>query len=509
MMIQPQDISYRTFYDKLTGYRVSRLMLQAARSGIMEIVGPDGNAYESVQNALPWDTRAAGRFIDTLCGLGFLFRRGTMLFRSPFSQIYLSADSPRNQLNTLHFEEKLQDNWQQLEKVLTNGARLQPVDKSDEEYRQDLRLFLGAMDESAQIRSRELLETISPQETGTIMEIGAGSGAYLAAFLETHPGWQGIFCDLPDVVETIATDHRLIRLKNRMRYAPGNLLLPDDPMWKDLSEPVDLILASNFFHCQGEEENAGILQRLLPLLKPEGVVAIHDFFKDTGHRGALYDLHMMLNTYNGRVYDTEETASLLKSMGVPFISIHPLPSGSAVLYASRRAKYLPEVDPFQVLKRKATELGFTQAVAISPPKVPVARWVREKCRTGCPNYGIKGTCPPRTMEPEQMKTLLREFKTGILLVGEPPLRTYHENLLEMEKTAFKRGFHKALAFTGGPCTICDQCRPDNCRYPAKRRYSLESCGCDVFGLAKEAGIILTTLEQKTDYVQYISLLLLE
>jgi len=55
------------------------------------------------------------------------------------------------------------------------------------------------------------------------------------------------------------------------------------------------------------QENWGKLGMLL--------LIVHDFFRDANNFGALYDLHMLVNTWNGRAYSTTGTAAMLHTAG--------------------------------------------------------------------------------------------------------------------------------------------------------------------------------------------------
>ena len=124
-------------------------------------------------------------------------------------------------------------------------------------------------------------------------------------------------------------------------------------------------------------------------------------------------------------------------------------------------------------------------------------------------YGRKWSCPPNSMDADEFRELLSCYSKAIVVAGQPPLQTFQRNLLELEKVAFLNGSKKALVFTGGPCTWCESCDDSQCRFPEKRRPSLESCGCDVFALAKQCNISISPIKGNEDFVQYIGLLLVE
>jgi predicted metal-binding protein len=139
----------------------------------------------------------------------------------------------------------------------------------------------------------------------------------------------------------------------------------------------------------------------------------------------------------------------------------------------------------------------------------VRDWVAAKCEFGCRNFGLCNTCPPRSLSPEKMRAVLGEYSRALLLVGPPPLKEYQEHLLAMEQAAFEAGFQEALAFSSGPCALCETCSLDACRCPSKKRPSLEACGVDVYRLAEDAELNLQPPSEHNQYIQYISLILLE
>jgi predicted metal-binding protein len=113
------------------------------------------------------------------------------------------------------------------------------------------------------------------------------------------------------------------------------------------------------------------------------------------------------------------------------------------------------------------------------------------------------------MDQTGFEELLGCYSRALLVAGQPPLRDFQEHLLGLEKEAFLGGFKKALVFSGGPCCWCETCPADRCSHPEKRRPSLESCGCDVFALAKSCGIPVAPLRDSNDFVQFIGLLLVD
>jgi predicted metal-binding protein len=244
------------------------------------------------------------------------------------------------------------------------------------------------------------------------------------------------------------------------------------------------------------------------MLKQDGLLVVHDFYRNANSFGALYDLHMLVNTFNGRSYTTAETAAMLQSAGFTNNVTIELPSSSLALVATRKAPYHAASSLFG-LKQHALSHGFFAAVELAPTRIRSEAWVRAKCAYGCPQYGKRWSCPPHSLDQAGFEELLGCYSRALLVAGQPPLRDFQERLLELEKEAFLGGYKKALVFSGGPCCWCEECDAQKCRFPEKRRPSLESCGCDVFALAESCGLPVAPLRASDDFVQYVGLLLVD
>ena len=508
MRILPSDDSYATFCDMVTGYRMLSVIMQAVNSGIIDTVGEHHCTVDQLIEATGLKEGEGRRFAALLVNIGILELFDGQLYLSRFAHRYLHGSSGLSQRHVLEFENVLMDKWHGLGTVLSEGQGSQVADQPPEEYRIRLSLFQKAMGEAALVRSKELWDAFpSLPETGTIIDAGAGDGAYLREFSGRHPGWRAIACDLPDVCAlTVAGADG-----TSMTRHPCNLADPEecDDFVARHRNTASVLLLSNFIHCYSEVENTSMIRRLKDLLREDGILVIHDFFRDGNSFGALYDLHMMVNTYNGRTYSFEETARMLRGAGFADSRIIELPSRSHAIIAGRQLPVAMKSDSLVLVRRKALELGFFAAAPVDPAAIPTEPWVKAKCQYGCACYGKKWSCPPHSMAAGEFRELLGSYSKAMIVAGQPPLRTFQGQLLELEKAAFLSGYKKALVFTGGPCTWCDSCDDIRCRFPEKRRPSLESCGCDVFALAEASGIPIAPVRNEHDFVQYIGLILVE
>lgn len=508
MKILPFDNSYRTFCDLTSGYRTFRVISEAIESGIIDLLEVDACSIDVLLEKTTLKTEEGRRFIALLVNVGLLEEYDGLLYLSRFSRSYLGMNSAVSQRHMLEFEPLLMKNWGKMRVVLQEGQGALNQEQPPEEYRRRLQLFQQAMTEAARIRAGELWEALTGlPENGLIIDIGAGDGSYMRAFLERHPGWRAIACDLPDVCASAAPD----AIPENLSFHPCNILERRElaSLVADHHAKADILLFSNICHCYSQEENRALLQQAAAMLTDDGLLIVHDFFRDANSFGAMYDLHMLVNTFNGRSYAIDETADMLRSAGLWRHTTVALPSYSHAIIATRHRQYTGAGSSLQPLLGQAHSLGFHAVAELVPAGIKPEAWVTAKCAYGCSQYGKRWSCPPHSMERAGFQELLGCYSRALLVAGQPPLRGFQERLLELEKGAFLGGFKKALAFTGGPCSWCESCPDDRCTYPEKRRPSLESCGCDVFALAESCGIPVAPLRSSDDFVQYIGLLLVD
>ena len=507
MKILPSDNSYKTFCDVTTGYRMFRVISEAVDTGVIDLLDDGERSVGELLAATALEPEAGRRFITLLVNLGLLEEFSGKLYLSRFSRSYLSRTSTLSQRHVLAFEPILMENWARLGHVLHEGQGVLIQEQPPDQLERRLHLFQQAMAEAAAVRSRELWDAINYlPEQGTIIDIGAGDGTYLRGFLQRHPRWDAIACDLPDVCARMASQN----LPEGLSLYPCNII--DQQEMAGLVERhrgrAGLLLFSNLCHCYSHDENQVLLRQAGGLLAEDGLLLIHDFYRDANGQGALYDLHMLVNTLNGRTYGIAETAALLRGAGFPHHSVMELPSGSLAVAATRTAPFQAAVS-LSGLKNHALGHGFFAAAELDPSGIRSEAWVRAKCAYGCAEYGRRWSCPPNSMDQAGFEELLSGYSRALLVVGQPPLKAFQHHLLELEKETFLNGFKKALVFSGGPCCRCETCPPERCSHPEKRRPSLESCGCDVFGLADRCGIQIAPLRQSDDFVQYVGLLLVD
>jgi len=171
---------------------------------------------------------------------------------------------------------------------------------------------------------------------------------------------------------------------------------------------------------------------------------------------------------------------------------------------------------------RAIEGKAIHAKQIDASSVVTAPWVRLKCQFGCTEYGKWYCCPPDTPTPEQTRAILDCYHRAILFHIEAPkipeqsrrklLMEFYEMLTDLEGEMFKDGHYKAVVFLAGPCDLCKECdklRGAPCRFALRARPAMEACGIDVYQTARNNGLFVEPLREKTETQNVYCLMLVD
>jgi predicted metal-binding protein len=136
--------------------------------------------------------------------------------------------------------------------------------------------------------------------------------------------------------------------------------------------------------------------------------------------------------------------------------------------------------------QRAKAMGAKDAKIIPSESIKTAAWVVMKCRYGCDGFGNNLCCPPNTLDYKAMQDVLDCYSTA-LLIQCGTLEQPSEIVLKLEKFLFSEGYHKAMAFGAGKCTLCKECSKSECNLPLSARPSMEACGIDVYETVRANG----------------------
>jgi len=184
----------------------------------------------------------------------------------------------------------------------------------------------------------------------------------------------------------------------------------------------------------------------------------------------------------------------------------------------KKKERIASVKDLEKYRKLALDAGASEARIINARTVKIAQWVRQKCQYGCDGWGSSHCCPPFTPKPKETARVLADYRRALLFAyrlqgagaSQKTSRRRRDFLLELERTCFQDGHHKAFAYSCGPCGLCAACdttRP--CRKQEQARPSMEACGIDVFATARANGIEMHVVRDEEDDYTFCYLLLID
>jgi predicted metal-binding protein len=164
----------------------------------------------------------------------------------------------------------------------------------------------------------------------------------------------------------------------------------------------------------------------------------------------------------------------------------------------------------------ALELGASEASVIPASHVIIDERVRLKCVVPrCLRAGETPNCPPYAPDLDLVRRALSHFawavvfkcdldpeeylpKRGATKAEQRRTLSFHRKsadiVFEVERHAYKDGYHLAMGFGGGSCKdylcqgmICQFLDSGRCRFPHRARPAMEAMGIDVIALVNKAG----------------------
>jgi len=143
---------------------------------------------------------------------------------------------------------------------------------------------------------------------------------------------------------------------------------------------------------------------------------------------------------------------------------------------------------------------FYNIISIGSVKVN-KRLFEDMCKRGCPNYNKKYSCPPFSPE---FKAFVKNYDALLVLLFAIELNQFNTfdyndyHKVRISNAVMKPKIEKVMRnlesrydsfFLGtGSCRLCKPCQLKTrkpCKYPDKRRYSLEALGVDCDFLSKK------------------------
>lgn len=179
--------------------------------------------------------------------------------------------------------------------------------------------YSDLMAQSQALVAQDTLRQVSLDNVAHLMDVGGGSGAFLAAVLARHPRMSATLVDLPDVISTAEARLSRAGCAGRVAFAPQSFR--EGP----LPRGADAISLVRVLYDHSDATVAALLARVFEALPGGGRLIVSEPMSGGDRPDAATDVYFAFYTMamkTGRVRSAEQVAELCDAAG--FVAIRAL-----------------------------------------------------------------------------------------------------------------------------------------------------------------------------------------
>jgi hypothetical protein len=312
----------------INGYWLATAICTAARLGVADHVRDTPTATEDLAAATHADSRALYRLLRALAGVG-IFAEGS---EGSFVHTPLSSALRSNVPGSMHGLALMTGilhlhAWPELaHSVRTGETAFRKVFGSEifEYVKSDSdagAAFDAAMASYTAVSSGAVAAAYDFSSVGTLVDVGGGTGALVAAIVKKQPTLKAIVFDMPTVVERARAYLSTQGLEARVEVVGGSF-------FESVIAGGDTYTLKSVLHDWDDAQSIAILSNIRKVIPMHGrVLVIQSLIEEgngAGAAGKLLDLNMLAMT-GGRERTATELGALLDAAG--FRSSRIIPAG--------------------------------------------------------------------------------------------------------------------------------------------------------------------------------------
>lgn len=303
----------------IVGYRISQALSVAARLGIADLLADGPRSAEDLAAATDTHSLALYRLLRVLASEGVFTEKGDGRFAlTPLAES-LRANAPGS-LHTRAIFDGAEGNWHawgNLLKSIKNGEpAMQHTFGKDlfgylKEHPYERKIFNEVMAAQTLAGARAVLEAYDFAGVDTLVDVGGGIGALLAAVLDVYPSMRGVLYDQSHVV-----------VDARPRLAAAGVADRCETVGGDFFESVPMggnaYMLKHILHDWDDDDCQRILENCRRAIAKDGRLLVIEVLIPSGNDpdyGKYLDLQMLVVTKGGRERTQAEYRRLFESTG--------------------------------------------------------------------------------------------------------------------------------------------------------------------------------------------------
>jgi len=338
--MNPSHEDFQFLEDLAAGYWYSEILFAALELGVFDILAGGRKSIAVMTAETGWQPKPLERLLNVLVRIQLVGRCDDLWFNRRMARMYLVRENPDYLGNFLLYRKYMQPAWQTLTDRIrgtdTSGMNKKNLDPDDYPARNFH--YVRAMDGVSKVKAEEISRCLCKYIwDGPVLDVGGGAGSLCRSICKRRISAHGILFELPEVIETAKILYPDARDWERIQTLSGDFrnfeFEPD--------QKFGLVLMSNFLHIYSAPEALTMMEKALSIMAEDTIWVIHDYFPDRfgrrPHKGVLYDICMLLNTYNGICHTGENMCQWLTGAGVESILIRDLSTDSSLILAAKQS----------------------------------------------------------------------------------------------------------------------------------------------------------------------------
>ncbi len=295
------------------GFMEAKILMAGVELRLFDRLAEGSATVAALAADLEVTERGVAILADALVGYGYLTRQGDRYANTPNTDRALVRGRPGSQAYIIGHRNLMYRSWGQLEQVVRRGRQVPEKAKATLADREANRNFILGMAEVSRERQGAILDRLPLADASLFVDLGGGPAHYACEAVRRHPGLRALLVDLPLTVEVAREFIEGQGGSDRVATLVCDFYgVPE----LDLGEPADVMLISQVLHAEGPDENAALLKKVAPWVKPGGAVVIVENLLDPDRAGPVhattFAVNMLTGTQRGRTYTADEVCDWLR-----------------------------------------------------------------------------------------------------------------------------------------------------------------------------------------------------
>jgi len=312
-----------------TGFMASKHLFVASAIDLFAAMGDGPATLAELAQRTGVPARTARISADAMVALGLVVKHGERYANGPVAQSFLAGKTPADLRPFLRFWDRISyEKWKGLEQSVRTG---EGVERGRRATPEDAKIFSEGVAAVTAGSARALLTAYDWSRHHRVLDLGGGTGSFLAALLGAHPTLRGTLVEFPEAAAVARVHLARTPVAHRIEVVEGSFLeIP-------LPKGHDAVLLANVVHVLSPEHNQLLLRRIRASVEPGTRLLLVDFWLNRERteplHGALLSGEFLVLTGEGESYSVDEISGWLAETGWKKVHHGPLAGPASLVTA--------------------------------------------------------------------------------------------------------------------------------------------------------------------------------